>query len=230
MRAWVGYPFGTDVPELLVALDRDIGSSRLRVKGYSQRLTDVGPFQAAAGLVSSFSLAIKGEDFMDPYFRDGARATLFFPLLGNTSSVSAGWENQESATLATGVSDARPVRRIRDGSLASVTVLLRPQLGELLGAGLSARFEAEAGVIDDGYARWIFGVALDGQKPGAPWAWKAKVGGALAAGTLPAQRLVLPSGLGYLSPACHGDDSSASASSFAASRMSLRSMADWLHS
>ncbi|MEE9471090.1 MAG: hypothetical protein V3W32_05170, partial [Gemmatimonadota bacterium] len=111
-----------------------------------------------------------------------------------TSSVSAGWENQESATLATGVSDARPVRPIRDGSLASVTVLLRPQLGELLGAGLSARFEAEAGVIDDGYARWIFGVALDGQKPGAPWAWKAEVGGALAAGTLPAQRLVLLGG------------------------------------
>ncbi|MCZ6477713.1 MAG: hypothetical protein O6851_05295 [Gemmatimonadetes bacterium] len=194
VRAWVGYPFGTDLPELLVAFDRDIGSTRLRVEGYHERLTDVGPFQAAAGLVSSISLAINGEDFTDPYFRDGARATLFFPLLGNTSSVSAGWESQERATLATGVSDARPVRPIQDGSLASVTVLLRPHLGELLGAGLSGRFEAEVGVIDDGYARWILGVVLDGRKPGSPWTWKAELGGALAAGTLPAQRLVLLAG------------------------------------
>jgi hypothetical protein len=166
-RAWVGYPFGYQLAELTVELDFDLGPNRLRLEGYRQRLTDIGPIQAASGVTSTASLAINGEDFTDPYFRDGARATFFFPWLGSRSSISAGWERQESAQLSTGVDDARPIRPIRDGDMWSTTASLRPQLPGVLGARVTGRLDAEGGILDgDGYARWLFGVELDGRRRG----------------------------------------------------------------
>ena len=194
-RAWVGYPFGHQLAELTVELDFDLGPNQLRLEGYRQRLTDIGPIQAASGVTSTASLGINGEDFTDPYFRDGARATFFFPWLGSRSSISAGWERQESALLSTGVDDARPIRPIRDGNMWSTTASLRPQLPGVLGARVTGRLDAEGGILDgDGYARWLFGVELDGRRLGSPWGWEAEIGGALSAGTLPPQRLVLLGG------------------------------------
>ena len=194
-RAWAAYPFGSEVTELTVELDLDLGPDRLRLEGYRQRLTDVGPIQAAAGVTSSISLSINGEDFTDPYFGDGARATLFFPFLRGTGAISAGWERQTSASLATGIEDARPIRPIRDGDLWSGSALLRPRLPRLLGGATTGRVDMEAGALDgEGYARWLVGMEVDGRRPGWPWAWEAEIGGALAVGTLPPQRLVLLGG------------------------------------
>jgi hypothetical protein len=194
-RAWIGYPFGHQLPELTVELDFDLGQNQLRLEGYRQRLTDIGPIQAASGITSTASLGINGEDFTDPYFRDGARATFFFPWADARSSISAGWERQESALLSTGVDDARPIRPIRDGDVWSTTASLRPRLPGVLGAGVTGRLDAEGGILDgDGYVRWLFGVELDGRRLGSPWGWEAEIGGALAAGTLPPQRLVLLGG------------------------------------
>lgn len=194
-RAWVGYPFGHELAELTVDLDFDLGPNQLRLEGYRQRLTDIGPIQAASGITSTVSLGINGEDFIDPYFRDGARATYFFRWMGSRSSISAAWERQESAVLSTGVEDARPVRPVRDGDMWSATASLRPRLPGLFGASVSGRLDAEGGVLDgEGYVRWLFGVELDGGRLGSPWGWKAEIGGGLAAGTLPPQRLLLLGG------------------------------------
>ena len=194
-RAWVGYPFGHQLPELTTELDLDLGPHRLRLSGYRQRLADVGPIQAAAGVTSSLSLAINGEDFTDPYFADGVRATFFFPLVGGTSSITGAWEKQATPMLSTGVENARPIRPIRDGDMWTSTVSLRPRLPSFLGATVTGMLDTEGGVLEhDGFVRWLFGVQLDSPLFGSPWAWEAEVGGALAAGTLPPQRLVLLGG------------------------------------
>ena len=194
-RAWIGYPFGHEVPEVKVELDFDLGADRLQIAGYYQQLTDVGPIQAAAGLTSSVSLGINGEDFTDPYFADGASFRFLFPLLGGTSSLSAGWERQTTASLSTGVEDARPIRPIRDGDMWSLTASLRPRLPSLLGATTTGRLEAEGGALaGEAFGRWLMGVKLDSPLFGSPWAWEAELGGALAVGTLPPQRLVLLGG------------------------------------
>ncbi|UCG76988.1 MAG: hypothetical protein JSV95_06830 [Gemmatimonadota bacterium] len=200
-RAWVGYPFGRQEVELLAEIDVDVGSDRLRIEGYRHRLSDVGPVQAASGVVSSLSLAVDGEDFVDSFFRDGVRASLLFPLLQGTGSISAAWESQTSATLSIGAEDARPVRPIRDGDLWSLTASLRPRLPDLLGARSTGILDAEAGILDpedegefQGYVRWMFGVELNRRRPDSPWAWEAEIALALAAGTLPPQRLVLLGG------------------------------------
>lgn len=196
-RAWVGYPFGNQLPEVTVELDFDLGQNQLRLEGFRQRLTDVGPIQAASGVTSTVSLAINGEDFTDPYFRDGGRVTFFFPWLRGRSSISAAWERQQSALLSTGVEDARPIRPIRDGDMWSTTASLRPRLPGVFGARVTGRLDAEGGILDgDGYARWLFGLELDGRRLDSPWGWEAEIGGALSAGTLPPQRLVLLGGRG----------------------------------
>jgi len=77
----------------------------------------------------------------------------------------------------------------------STTASLRPQLPGVLGARVTGRLDAEGGILaGDGYVRWLFGVELDGRRLGSPWGWEAEIGGALAAGTLPPQRLVLLGG------------------------------------
>ena len=196
-RARVGYPFGHKLAEVAVELDFELGQGRLRLEGYRQQLTDVGPIQAASGLTSSISLGINGEDFTDPYFRDGARTTLSFPLHGGVGSASVAWEKQTSATLATGVDEARPIRRIRDGDLWSVQASLRPRLPGILGARVTGLLDAEGGLLNgEGYVRWLFGIDLEGRKLGSPWAWEAEIGGGLAAGARPPQRLVLLGGRG----------------------------------
>jgi hypothetical protein len=191
-RAWVGYPFGHQIPELTVELDFDLGAERIQFAGYHQRLSDIGPIQAASGITSSISLGINGEDFTDPYFADGARVSFRFPFLRGTSSISAAWERQTTPLLSTGVEDARPIRPIRDGDMWSMTASLRPRLPDLVGATVTGRLDTEGGVLeDDGFVRWLFGVELDSPMLGSPWAWEAEIGGALAVGTLPPQRLVL---------------------------------------
>jgi hypothetical protein len=194
-RAWVGYPFGHQLPELTMQLDFDLGADRLRVAGYHQRLTDIGPIQAASGVTSSISLGINGEDFTDPYFADGARVNFFFPWLRGTSSISAAWERQTTPDLSTGVEDARPIRPILDGDMWSMTASLRPRLPNLVGAQVTGRLDTEGGALEgDGFVRWLLGVEFDSPMLGSPWAWEAEIGGALAVGRLPPQRLVLLGG------------------------------------
>lgn len=195
---WAGYAFGREKPEAAVELRRGVGRSTFRLRGYLERHTDVGPFPAAAGVISTFGAAFWGDDYVDPYFRDGVALSASTPIGSWTGTLTAVWEEQRSATLeggAAGSVASRPVRPIADGTDPHLDLELTRHFGSALAAVWSLSFRAQlASGGDFGYTRWVASFEATPPDPDAVWQWEAAGAIALATGTLPEQRLLLLGG------------------------------------
>jgi hypothetical protein len=119
LYGWAGYAFGREKPEAAAELRQGLGQTTLRLNGYVERHTDIGPFPAAAGIISTFGAAFRGDDYVDPYFRDGAALSVSSPVGTWTATMTAVWEEQRSAELVAGTigsAEPRPVRPITAGT------------------------------------------------------------------------------------------------------------------
>lgn len=203
VSAWAGYPFGRRQPELEAEVAHSLGEDwRLSLQGQLNGFTDIGPFPAAAGAVSSLAFLTYGRDFTDPYFRDGARLGLDGSWAGGSLRISAGTESQEAANfLASGPSGGpvRPLRPIEEGRLTSLRIAYRRELGRASGASWEGRLSVEAassGLGDFGFTRWLAELEGEGEQTRLSLHWRSEIALAAASGTLPPQRLVLLGGRG----------------------------------
>jgi len=200
LYGWAGYAFGRENPEAAFELRQGVGQLTLRLGGYAERHTDSGPFPAAAGIISTFGAALEGDDYVDPYFRDGAALSVSSPLGSWTGTVTAVWERQRSAELVAGTigsAEPRPVRPISDGTDPHLDLSLNRHFGSALAAVWSVAFRSQlASGGDFGYTRWTASVEATPPDPDAVWQWEASGAVALATGTLPEQRLILLGGRG----------------------------------
>ncbi len=202
LEGWVGWPFEAERLEWRARYRGPGPIGRLTLEAYGHRFTDIGPFEAAPGAVSTAGFIIGGEDFTDPYFRSGARAALTVPAWGGLLSTAVRVERQRQAHLvAFPPRDelTRPVRPARPGDLAALELSWQRAFG---GSG-SGSWRAEVDLLgssreigDFGYTREV--ATLDGRSdPGAaPWGWEARLGLALATGSPPPQALLLGGGRG----------------------------------
>jgi hypothetical protein len=195
---WAGYAFGREKPEAAFELRRRVGQTTLRLSGYVERHTDVGPFPAASGIISTFGAAFWGDDYVDPYFRDGLALSASSPVGTWTGTLTAVWEEQRSAELASGTigsAEPRPVRPITDGTDPHLDVELTRRFGSALAAVWSVAFRTQlASGGDFGYTRWAASFEGAPPDPDAVWQWEAAGAIALATGALPEQRLILLGG------------------------------------
>ena len=197
---WTGYPFEREKPQAALELRHGVDDKTLKLQGYVERLTDVGTFTAAAGIISSFGAAFRGDDYTDPYFRSGAAASLVAPVGTFVATGRAVWEDQSSAELvagAIGSTEPRPVRSVADGTDLRLELELSSQRGVALAAVWRVALRSElAGGADFGYTRWIASFEASPPDPDATWQWEAAGAVALATGTTPEQRLFLIGGRG----------------------------------
>jgi hypothetical protein len=197
---WVGYPFARAVPEATLVVRHDVASATLELEGFVERHTDVGPFTAASGIVSSFGAGFRGDDYLDPYFRDGVSASVTLPIGSWSATGGVAWEEQRSADLEAGPIgsvEPRPVRPITDGTDLRLDLELRSRLGTAASAAWTVALTSQlAGGGDFGYTRWIASFEAAPPDPDAIWQWEAAGAIALATGTTPEQRLFLIGGRG----------------------------------
>jgi hypothetical protein len=196
-----GWAFGRGSAEVRGALDWAIGGSMLTVGGWVNELTDVGPFSAASGVVSTLGASFRGDDWTDPYFRSGGSLGIETPL-GSVAlgRVTLTWEEQDSADLElnpVGSVDAREVRPITEGADLRVGIGAERGLGTWLGSGSTLSLNAELSALADfGYTRWVASLSTRPREPDATWSWEGTAGAGFGTGTLPEQRLLLLGGRG----------------------------------
>ena len=195
---WAGYAFDLAKPEATMEVRQSVGQATLKLDGYIERYSDIGPFKAAAGLVSTFGAAFRGDDYTDPYFRDGLALSASSPVGSWTGTVTAVWEEQRTAELVAGTigsAEPRPVRPITDGTDPHLDLELTKHFGSALAAVWSVAFRSQLATGGDfGYTRWAASFEATPPDPDAVWQWEAAGSIALATGTLPEQRLVLIGG------------------------------------
>jgi hypothetical protein len=198
LYGWAGYPFSRERPEAALELRQAVGETTLRLYGYVNRLTDIGPFPAAAGVISTFGAAFWGDDYTDPYFRDGVALSASTPIGPWTGTAAIVWEEQESASdLAgpIGSGEPRPVQPIDEGANPHLDLEVTRRFGSALAALWSVTFRSQLAAGGDfGYTRWVGSVEATPPDPDAVWQWEASGGVAFATGTLPEQRLILLGG------------------------------------
>jgi hypothetical protein len=196
-----GWAFGRGSGEVRGALDWVIGGSMLSVAGWVNELTDIGPFSAASGVVSTFGAAFRGDDWTDPYFRSGGSLGIQAPL-GSVAHGKAAitWEEQEEASLELnplGDTDARAVRPITEGTDLRIEIGAERSLGTWLGSSSTLSLTGELSALADfGYTRWVANLSTRPREPDATWSWEGTAGAGFGTGTLPEQRLLLLGGRG----------------------------------
>lgn len=198
---WIGWPFAREELEAEAGWTRQLGPVRLRAGGFVNRLSDIGPFGAAAGALATLAFTLDGEDYSDPFFEDGGELEASFGT-ERRAAVGLRVAEQRSAALAAtplNEADARPVRPIGAGTMVEATGRLRMPLGRALGAGWRLDLGGRAGLDgpgDFGFTRIRFGLEGAGGGGEAPWAWGLRIRGGLAGGELPPQRVFLLGGRG----------------------------------
>lgn len=203
LSAWMGKPFATDDLSWRARLSTEPGPLRVSLEGFGHRYTDVGPFRAASGVVASGGFLLRGEDFTDPYFRDGAAAALDFPLAGGRGRAGVRYESHRSASLVAdppGSDLLRPVRRVREGELAALELGWSGTVARPLGGTLRLDAGAEGaadGVGDFGFTRLRAEATARSAPSATPWRWRLDAGLGVAGGDdLPPQRVLLLGGRG----------------------------------
>ncbi len=200
LYGWVGYPFAHATPEAVLVLRQELGKATVKLDGFVERHSDVGPFTAASGIVSSFGAGFRGDDYLDPYFRDGVSASVTAPIGSWTATGGVAWEEQRSAELvagAVGSVEPRPVRSVTDGTELRLDFEIQSRLGTAAAAAWTVAVTSQlAGGADFRYTRWIASFEAAPPDPDAVWQWEAAGAIALATGTTPEQRLFLIGGRG----------------------------------
>jgi hypothetical protein len=196
-----GWAFGRGSGEFHGALDWRIGGTTLTVAGWANELTDIGPFRASSGVVSTLGAAFRGDDWTDPYFRSGGGLGFETPL-GSAAlgTVSLAWEEQNGADLEMqplGGADAREVRPITEGTDLRLEIGAERGVGTWLGSGSALSLDAELSALADfGYTRWLASLSTRPKEPDATWSWEGTAGAGFGTGILPEQRLLLLGGRG----------------------------------
>jgi len=197
---WLGYPFERGRPEAAIEVRQRLAATTISLSLFTERLSDIGPFRAASGLVSSFGAGFRGDDYTDPYFRRGGAVTLRRPLGGWQATAGVAWEKHASAQLLAGPAGdvaPRPVRAIDDGTEVRFDAGLRRRLGTLAGAAWTAALQASLTPDPDfGYTRWIVSLEVRPPDPDAAWQWEADAAAGVSTGTLSRQHLILVGGRG----------------------------------
>ncbi len=155
-----GWAFGRGSAEVRGELDWTLGDGTLTVAGWGNELTDIGPFSASSGLVSTFAAVVRGDDWTDPYFRSGGSLGIVAPIGSSTlGSATVVWEQQNQASLELnplGGTTARPVRPITEGADLRIELGAERGLGTWLGSSSTLSLTAELSALADfGYTRWL---------------------------------------------------------------------------
>jgi hypothetical protein len=200
VTGWAGYPFDRKQGEWKLGYEYRVGSGGIRLDGYQNRYTDIGPFQAAAGVISTLAFELRGDDFTDPYFRSGASFDSWWAAGGGRMGLGLLYEEQESAQLVAAPAFGgapRPVRPIQDGRLFEILGDLERPFGPLIGLNWIADLSGQIGWLnaDDGsYTRWLLKVTAVGGDPSTGPEYGLTGAFGIASGVLPAQRVFLLGG------------------------------------
>lgn len=195
-----GYAFGAEQPQLSGGIAATYGSLRFGVDGWLDRPSDIGPWTAAAGLVSTGGALLRGEDYVDPFYASGGRAWASVPVGGGVASLGLATEDHESAELhldPLGDAEARPVMPIQPGWDTRIEVGWNRQLGPLAGSRLYADMDVDLatfGTFD--YTRWVFDVTALPAEHDAGWTWEGRGGFGIVTGNEPVQRTLRIGGRG----------------------------------
>ncbi len=197
---WGSYPFEHRTPEWALEFRQGVGESTVRLEAYLERHTDIGPFSAASGVISSLGAALGGDDYVDPYFQDGAALSVTGPVRSWLGTARIIGEDHQSARLvagAAGDTEPRPVHPITEGTDIRLDLELEKRLGTAAAAAWSLVLTAQiAGGGDFDYTRWIASLEAGPPDPEAAWQWEAVAAAGIATGTTPEQRLFLLGGRG----------------------------------
>ncbi len=196
-----GWAFGRGAGEIRGGASWTAGEIEVRLEGWINELTDVGPFAASSGIVSTLGASFRGDDWTDPYFRSGGgiriRSRVGSLGIGRAGLVA---ERQESASLEldpVGGADARPVRSVTDGTDLRLELGVERSLGSWLGSTSILSVDGQISALSDfGYTRWSALLSTRPEEPDATWSWEGSLGAGLGTGTLPEQRLLLLGGRG----------------------------------
>ena len=195
-----GYAFGADQAELSGGIAATYGNVRFGAQGWLDQLSDIGPWTAAAGIVSTGGALLRGEDYVDPYYATGGRAWVSVPVGGGAASLAVATEEHESAELyldPLGDAEARPVMPIQPGRDTRIEVGWDRQIGPLAGSELYADVDidlATFGTFD--YTRWVLELTALPAEHDAAWAWEGRAGFGLVTGNEPVQRTLRIGGRG----------------------------------
>jgi len=195
-----GYAFGAGRGTVTGGVAGTYGSLRLGAEGWVDRVSDIGPWTAAAGLVASGGALLSGEDYVDPFYASGGRAWVSTPIGGGAATVALATEAHESASLhldPPGDVEPRPVLPIQAGRDTRVELGWDRQLGPVRGSRLYADVDvqfATFGTFD--YTRWIVEVVSLPSEPDASWAWEGRGGLGIVTGNVPVQRTLRIGGRG----------------------------------
>ncbi len=196
-----GWAFGRGSAEVRAEMDWTLGYGSIAAAGWVNELTDIGPWSASSGLVSTFGAAFRGDDWIDPYFRSGGSLGFVAPIGSSMlGRATVAWEQQNPASLELdpiGGTAARPVRPISEGTDLRLELGLDHSIGTWLGSGSTVSLGAKLSAFADfGYTEWVAALSVRPREPEATWSWEGSAGAGVGTGTLPEQRLLLLGGRG----------------------------------
>jgi hypothetical protein len=196
-----GWAFGRGEGEIRGGARWKRGGLELRLDGWINELTDIGPYDASSGIVSTLGASFRGDDWTDPYFRSGGGLRARSPVgeLG-IGRVGVVYERQVEARLELdplGGVEARPVRSISEGTDLRLEAGIERGLGSWLGSTAIIDVAGEISALADfGYTRWYSTLSARPEEPDAVLTWEGTLGGGFGTGVLPEQRLLLLGGRG----------------------------------
>lgn len=200
LAATGGWAFGRREGELHAEAGWTHGATLLSVSGWINELTDIGPFDAASGLISTLGATFRGDDWTDPYFRSGGSLSIRAPIGTLVGHAGLVWEWQEEAELELdplGGTSGRPVRPITRGTDLRLELGLERGLGAWAGSMATLTVGAQLSALGDfGYTRWRALLSTRPKEPDATWSWEGTAGAGIGTGSLPEQRLLLLGGRG----------------------------------
>ncbi|MEJ2482011.1 MAG: hypothetical protein P8049_02550 [Gemmatimonadota bacterium] len=195
-----GWAFGRGEGEIRGRGTWGTGKLEFGIAGWINDLADVGPFDAASGVISTTGATFRGDDWTDPYFRSGGALSIRAPLGSFVGGAGLVWEWQEEAVLELdplGGTTARPVRPVVRGTDLRLELGLGRGLGAWAGSIATMSVEAELSALADfGYTRWHALLSTHPKEPDATWSWEGEAGAGIGTGVLPEQRLLLLGGRG----------------------------------
>jgi hypothetical protein len=202
-----GYAIGADRWELeaTVKLARP-GQLGVELVGYLDRVGEVSVWKPSSGAVATLAAAADGDDYREPYWRNGGALTFTHPVGESRARLAVAWEAWKPAALEADQvigRDYRPVRALNDGEVVYVALgLRRPRVVAVEtvgGANWEGRIEGAAASVAGDFD--YVSVALRAEqlwpqpKAGVGVRLAGAVGG-VAGGGVPAQRLFPAGGRG----------------------------------